>query len=108
MSLDGFINDRNGSVQALYPDLTDWRETEPGKESIENTGAVVMGAMRMRCLKIRTDLQETTSTRCPSSFLRTNPRKSTPKRPTTSSLPSLQMASKALFDRLKLLWGIKK
>ena len=43
MSLDGFINDRHGSVEALYPDLAAWRETEPGKESIQNTGAVVMG-----------------------------------------------------------------
>jgi dihydrofolate reductase len=43
VSLDGFVNDRNGSVAALYPDLTDWRETELGKESIQNTGAVVMG-----------------------------------------------------------------
>jgi len=43
ISLDGFINDRSGSVDALYPDLADWRETEPGKESIQNTGAVVMG-----------------------------------------------------------------
>jgi len=43
MSLDGFINDRNGSVEALYPDLAAWRETEPGKESIQNTSAVVMG-----------------------------------------------------------------
>src|SRR5688500_17710193 len=43
MSIDGFINDRNGSVEALYPDLADWRETELGKESIQNTGAVVMG-----------------------------------------------------------------
>ena len=43
MSLDGFINDRNGSVDALYPDLAAWRETGPGKESIQNTGAVVMG-----------------------------------------------------------------
>lgn len=43
MSLDGFINDRNGSVAALYPDLVAWRETEPGRESIETTGAVVMG-----------------------------------------------------------------
>ena len=43
MSLDGFINDRKGSVAALYPDLAAWRETEPGKESIQNTGAVVMG-----------------------------------------------------------------
>ena len=43
MSLDGFINDREGSVAALYPDLENWRDTEPGKESIQNTGAVVMG-----------------------------------------------------------------
>lgn len=43
MSLDGFINDRDGSVAALYPDLAAWAETEAGKESIQNTGAVVMG-----------------------------------------------------------------
>jgi dihydrofolate reductase len=43
MSLDGFINDRDGSVEALYPDLLALRETEPLKESIKNTGAVVMG-----------------------------------------------------------------
>ncbi len=43
ISMDGFIKDRNGSVEALYPDLATWRETEPGKESIQNTGAVVMG-----------------------------------------------------------------
>lgn len=43
MSLDGFINDRSGSVDALYSDLITWRETEAGKESIHNTGAVVMG-----------------------------------------------------------------
>jgi dihydrofolate reductase len=43
MSLDGFINDSNGSVGLLYPDLTDWRDTQLGKESIQNTGTVVMG-----------------------------------------------------------------
>lgn len=43
MSLDGFINDRSGSVAALYPDLDTWRDTEAGRESIQNTGAVVMG-----------------------------------------------------------------
>jgi dihydrofolate reductase len=43
MSLDGFVNDENGSVAALYTDLVDWRDTELGKESIRNTGAVVMG-----------------------------------------------------------------
>ena len=43
MSLDGFINDRNGSVAALYPDLDTWRYSEPGQESIQNTGAVLMG-----------------------------------------------------------------
>ena len=43
MSLDGFINDRNGSVASLYPDLADLRNTEPLQEAIQNTGAVVMG-----------------------------------------------------------------
>jgi dihydrofolate reductase len=43
MSLDGFINDRNGSVAALYPDLEALRDTWPLQESIQNTGAVVMG-----------------------------------------------------------------
>lgn len=43
MSLDGFINDHNGSVDALYPDLAIWRESELGSESIQDTGAVVMG-----------------------------------------------------------------
>ena len=43
MSLDGFINDRSGSVEALYPDLAALREIDPLKESIQNTGAVVMG-----------------------------------------------------------------
>ena len=43
MSLDGFINDCNGSVEALYPDLAALRDTEPLSESIRNTGAVVMG-----------------------------------------------------------------
>jgi dihydrofolate reductase len=43
MSLDGFINDRSGSVGALYPDLAALRDTEPLRESIQNTGAVVMG-----------------------------------------------------------------
>lgn len=43
MSVDGFISDRSGSVAALYPDLTALRETEPLMESIQNTGAVVMG-----------------------------------------------------------------
>jgi len=43
MSLDGFINDRSGSVGALYPDLAALQDTEPMRESIQNTGAVVMG-----------------------------------------------------------------
>lgn len=43
MSLDGFINDQNGSVERLYPDLDELRNTDPLRESIKNTGAVVMG-----------------------------------------------------------------
>lgn len=43
MSLDGFMNDRNGSVQSLYPDLAALGETEMLQDSIKTTGAVVMG-----------------------------------------------------------------
>ncbi len=43
MSLDGFINDRNGGVDHLYPDLEALRKTEALQELIRTTGAVVMG-----------------------------------------------------------------
>ena len=43
VSLDGFVNDRNGRVEKLYPDLAALRETEMLQEEIRNTGAVVMG-----------------------------------------------------------------
>jgi dihydrofolate reductase len=43
MSLDGFINDRNGGVQSLYPDLEALGKTEMLQESIRRTGAVVLG-----------------------------------------------------------------
>ncbi len=43
MSLDGFINDRDGSVERLYPELTALRENEALREAISATGAVVMG-----------------------------------------------------------------
>jgi dihydrofolate reductase len=43
VSLDGFVNDRNGSVERLYPDLAALRKTEMLREAIANTAAVVMG-----------------------------------------------------------------
>lgn len=43
MSLDGFINDRSGSVGSLYPDLDTLLDTGLMQEIIQNTGAVVMG-----------------------------------------------------------------
>jgi dihydrofolate reductase len=43
MSLDGFINDRSGSVEALYYDLATLRGQEPLRKAIQDTGAVVMG-----------------------------------------------------------------
>ncbi len=42
ISLDGFAEDSNGSVGALYPDLDTLRNTEVMRESIQNTDAVVM------------------------------------------------------------------
>jgi dihydrofolate reductase len=43
MSLDGFVNDRNGDVSRLYPDMEALRETDALQEAIKTTGAVVMG-----------------------------------------------------------------
>jgi len=43
MSLDGFVNDRDGSVDRLYPDLEALRKTEMLQELMRTTGAVVMG-----------------------------------------------------------------
>ena len=43
MSVDGFVNDRNGDVSALYPDLEALRKTELLQNEIRRTGAVVMG-----------------------------------------------------------------
>src|SRR5947209_18161539 len=43
MSLDGFMNDHNGDVSRLYPDLEAVRRTEMLQEEIQMTGAVVMG-----------------------------------------------------------------
>nr|MBA3873278.1 dihydrofolate reductase [Anaerolineae bacterium] len=36
MSLDGFVNDRNGSVGALYPDLAELGQTDMLQETIQN------------------------------------------------------------------------
>ena len=43
LSLDGFMNDRNGDVGRLYPDFEALRITEMLQEEIRTTGAVVMG-----------------------------------------------------------------
>src|SRR5438128_4962337 len=43
MSLDWFMNDRNGDVSRLYQDFEALRRTEMLQEEIRTTGAVVMG-----------------------------------------------------------------
>src|SRR5947207_15103291 len=43
MSLDGFVNDRNGDVSRIYHDLEALRKTAFLQEVIKTTGAVVMG-----------------------------------------------------------------
>lgn len=43
MSLDGFINDKNGSAQSLSPDFDELLAAPAFKELTENTGAVIMG-----------------------------------------------------------------
>ena len=43
MSLDGFINDRNGSAESLSPDFSEMLASPAFKEQVKNTGAVIMG-----------------------------------------------------------------
>ncbi|MGH7203301.1 MAG: dihydrofolate reductase family protein [Candidatus Levyibacteriota bacterium] len=43
MSLDGFINDSNGSVEKLNPDFAQLHDVPSFQEMIKNTGAVIMG-----------------------------------------------------------------
>ena len=43
MSLDGYINDHNGSVEKLYSDFAEFHDAPTFQEMIKNTGAVVMG-----------------------------------------------------------------
>lgn len=43
MSLDGFVNDRNGSVDKLYPDFAEMHDAPSFKAMLNNTGAVIMG-----------------------------------------------------------------
>lgn len=43
ISLDGFVNDRSGSVALLYPDFDSFQTSASLQEAIAQTGAVVMG-----------------------------------------------------------------
>lgn len=43
VSLDGFINDSNGSAEDLSPDFTELLDTDSFKEMIKNTGSAIMG-----------------------------------------------------------------
>ena len=43
MSLDGYINDHNGSVEKLYSDFSELHNVPSFQEMIKNTGAVIMG-----------------------------------------------------------------
>jgi dihydrofolate reductase len=43
MSVDGFVADRDGSAERLYPDLASLRGTSYMDAAIEETGAVLMG-----------------------------------------------------------------
>jgi dihydrofolate reductase len=43
MSLDGFINDRHGSVEKLYADFEAMHQVASFQQMIANTGAAIMG-----------------------------------------------------------------
>lgn len=43
VSLDGFINDANGSAESLSPDFEELLATDSFKQMVADTGAVIMG-----------------------------------------------------------------
>jgi len=43
MSLDGFVNDSNGSVEKLSPDFVELHDVPSFQKMIKNTGAAIMG-----------------------------------------------------------------
>ena len=43
VSLDGYMNDKNGSAESLSPDFEELLASKSFKEMTENTGAVIMG-----------------------------------------------------------------
>jgi dihydrofolate reductase len=43
MSLDGFVNDRNGDVKSLNPDFAELHDVPSFQAMIKNTGAAIMG-----------------------------------------------------------------
>lgn len=43
MSLDGYVNDHNGSVDKLYSDFSELHDVPSFQKMIEDTGAVIMG-----------------------------------------------------------------
>ena len=43
MSLDGFVADQTGSIERLYADMAEFRDTALMRETIAETGAVLMG-----------------------------------------------------------------
>jgi dihydrofolate reductase len=43
MSLDGFVNDRDGNVRSLNPDFVELHDVPSFQKMIKNTGAAIMG-----------------------------------------------------------------
>ena len=66
VSLDGLVQDQNGSVARLYLDLADLRDTAYMQDLMEETGAVLMGKKTFE-MGTLTRTSGTTSSRCRSS-----------------------------------------
>ncbi len=77
LSLDGFAEDSNGSVGALYPDLEALSTTDVLREAQQNTGAVIMAWKEFTMQMIRTGLPAITSSRYQYLFWRTKHPQST-------------------------------
>jgi len=99
MSLAGFINDRDGSVEVRYPDLAAPRDTEPLSESIQNTGAVVMGRHSFDMADDPDWFARNYKYQVPIFVLTHNPPKKMPKQTDDLPSPLSRMESKVRSDK---------
>jgi len=79
ISLDGFINDGNGSVGSLYTDLQELPKNDSFQKTQETTGAVIMGRKTFEMAKDPDTFADTYEFQVPLFIITRHPLKKKPK-----------------------------